>query len=42
MLVYCAFGDLVCEGILIITPAHYSYDDDAERAAVFIAQKLRE
>jgi cutinase len=36
--IYCAVGDRVCEGTLIIADPHFSYDDDAEGpAAIFLA-----
>ena len=39
--VYCAPGDLVCEGTLIVAPPHFSYDDEAEGvAATFLASKI--
>ncbi|KAK7215356.1 hypothetical protein V2G26_003359 [Clonostachys chloroleuca] len=39
--VYCAVGDLVCEGLLIVAPAHLTYNDEARgEAADFLASKV--
>lgn len=38
--VFCAFGDLVCNDTLIITPAHLTYGSDAAAAASFLASTL--
>lgn len=39
--VFCAVGDLVCDGTLIITAAHLSYGDEAAgEAPQFLASKI--
>lgn len=39
--VFCAIGDLVCDGTLIITVAHLSYGDEAAgEAPRFLASKI--
>ena len=39
--VFCAPGDMVCTGTLIITPAHLTYGGDAGEAASFLASKVQ-
>lgn len=41
--VFCATGDLVCDGTLTITPAHFSYGDEAAgEAPRFLQSKIDE
>ncbi|KAF2209302.1 carbohydrate esterase family 5 protein [Cercospora zeae-maydis SCOH1-5] len=38
--VYCAQGDAVCDGLLVVLPPHYTYGSDAGSAAEFLAQRV--
>lgn len=38
--VFCATGDVLCDGQLVILPPHLSYASDSGSAAKFLAQRV--
>ncbi|KAK2788320.1 hypothetical protein FQN53_003854 [Emmonsiellopsis sp. PD_33] len=38
--IFCALGDMVCLGTLVITPAHFSYAINVPEAVIFLSRNL--
>ena len=39
--IFCATGDLVCEGQLIVGPAHFTYTGDVPEAVSFLVSQFQ-